>query len=245
MKLLFYTRRYVPVFFVLLQSKDEEVYQLALQACINSIARRFGALSVTCDFERGLIDALKLEFSEAFFVLCLFHFKQAVRRKLLEFGIPKELISLLMDENGLINILTVIPVEEIVPKGIPFIRAHFDEGEYSRKFDQFWRYFQDTWINSYDPNNWNINAVINAQKESPDQIMINRTNNPLKRLNRTLNELFGCYHPSMERFVITIKEYCIRLNEELKGIKLNLRRRPIYPQPHIFPIPPAYTNWSP
>ena len=63
---------------------------------------------------------------------------QAIRRKLIKnFHIPADMVSELMDENGLINILNVIPVDEIVVKGIPCIRSHFDEKAYGPQFDLF------------------------------------------------------------------------------------------------------------
>ncbi len=63
--------------------------------------------------------------------------------------IPTNLIG----TDGLINLLTVIPITEIVNKGIPYIRNHFDEGKYSKCFDDFWNYFVSTWMVKYDPCN--------------------------------------------------------------------------------------------
>jgi hypothetical protein len=38
----------------------------------------------------------------------------------------------MVDANGLINILTVIPIEDIENKGIPYIRQNFNEGQKTR-----------------------------------------------------------------------------------------------------------------
>ena len=35
------------------------------------------------------------------------------------------------------DILTVIPINEVVTKGIPYIRAHFDEGGNNEKSNKF------------------------------------------------------------------------------------------------------------
>ena len=61
-----------------------------------------------------------------------------MNKRLKELGIPKEMISDFLGENGPLNLLTVIPIPEIIPKGIPFIRATFDEKHYKPQFDAFW-----------------------------------------------------------------------------------------------------------
>jgi len=59
---------------------------------------------------------------------CEFYWKQAIRRKLLELNVPRDKISLLVNEDGLLNLLTVIPIKDIESKGIAYIRACFNEG---------------------------------------------------------------------------------------------------------------------
>lgn len=109
---------YVPIFFILLQSKDQVAYYLALQMAINGSGWKLDAKTKTCDFERALLNALNEQFPEVETptVGCLFHFKQALRRKLLSYRIPQDVIHELMGPNGLINILTIVPVAEIIPK---------------------------------------------------------------------------------------------------------------------------------
>lgn len=115
---------YVPIFFILLQSKDQVAYYLALQMAINGSGWKLDAKTKTCDFERALLNALNEQFpeTETPTVGCLFHFKQALRRKLLSYRIPHDVISNLMGPNGLINILTIVPVEEILTK-VSFVKA--------------------------------------------------------------------------------------------------------------------------
>ncbi|KAG4224194.1 hypothetical protein PC116_g27348 [Phytophthora cactorum] len=69
---------------------------------------------------------------------------------------------------------------------------------YSRsKWNQFWNYFQKTWIEMFPPDLWNIYGV---QRE-----IVNRTNNPLERFHREVNaRLKG--QPSLPHFVKTIEE---------------------------------------
>lgn len=142
---------YIPVFYVLMTAKKKDLYNHVLQSIISAADWRLFAKSVTCDFEPALLEAVGLQFREANLIGCAFHWKQALRRKLLEYDIPDDLISLLMDENGLINLLTVIPIDEIESKGIPYIRAHFPEGTFTNLFNNFWKYFSNTWLKRYDP----------------------------------------------------------------------------------------------
>jgi hypothetical protein len=117
---------------------------------------------------------------------CFFHWKQAVRKKLLGFNIPKHIVSEPMAEDGLMELLTIIDINEIVSKGTPYIRANcVHEVDYKDKFDLFWRYFVSTWLQRYDPQTWNIHHILG--RERPISI-VNRTNNALERYNRELNE---------------------------------------------------------
>ena len=64
------------------------------------------------DFELNTISACKWEFHEALQMGCMFHWKRALCRKQLELHVPKQILSDLLGLKGLLNILTVVPVEE-------------------------------------------------------------------------------------------------------------------------------------
>jgi hypothetical protein len=115
--------------------------------------------TVTCDFEAALLTSVQLQFSEAKIVGCLFHWKQALRRRLLQYNIDEDTISTLMCEDGLINLLTVVDPAEIVRKTIPYIRTHFDEKGYKKQFDSFWDYFTKYWLDKVDPE---VRAFLNS-----------------------------------------------------------------------------------
>jgi len=88
------------------------IYETALELAIKATDNNLKAISVTMDFEKGLINAITSKFPEGKQVLCNFHFKQALRRKLLQgFKISKEIVSDLMD------ILTTILIDQIITKG--------------------------------------------------------------------------------------------------------------------------------
>eukprot|EP00644_Phytophthora_capsici_P002883 jgi/Phyca11/129533/e_gw1.85.132.1 len=91
--------------------------------------------------------------------------------------------------SGAIDVLTVIPINEITEKGIPFVRSRVDESGHRVKWDTFWRYFKRTWMLTYAPALWNINVI----SETMD--IVNRANNALERFNRDLNESFSQHTP--------------------------------------------------
>ena len=126
-----------------------------------------------------------------------------MRRYLLKRGIPQTSITLLVGADGHINLLTVIDPDEL-PKGIAFVRHKMNEAPNEKGlYDRFWRYFQKTWIDGYGFKQWNIHAIVS--REDKDDIMINRTNNPLERYNRTFRDNFPHPHPSMTDFVRVIR----------------------------------------
>ena len=232
------TCMYVPVFYVLLQSKLEKAYFHALQLCISATDWKFEAKTVTCDFEQGLLSAVEANFPSTPVVGCVFHWKQALRRKLLAYRIPKDMISELMSADGLINVLTHCPIEDIEVKAVPYIRDKFHEGDYKANFDSFWKYFLDTWMKLFKPEHWNINAY----SQNSDDV-INRTNNPLERFNRKLKNAFPVAHPSMAVFVNTIKDLSVEYVSMLERIK----RRTLPPPRHapltLIPLPDDYENY--
>ena len=192
---------YVPVWYILLQSKAEIVYYYAIQQAICGSKWKMEALSYTCDFEQSLMKACKTQYPEGILIGCFFHFKQAIRRKLIKFNIPMDVVHDLMKPGGLIELLTVIPIEEIERFGIPFIRATFDETGQVTKFNAFWKYFCNTWLKKYSPHSWNIHAIVNTDRMDAALILINRTNNALERFNRKLGDAFSRAHPNMVQFV--------------------------------------------
>lgn len=71
----------------------------------------FGAI-VRVNFEQGFINALRARFPNARLVGCLFHWKQAIRRKLIAMGFPKEVVYYMM-QSGKLDLLTVLPRPDV------------------------------------------------------------------------------------------------------------------------------------
>ena len=92
---------------------------------------------------------------------CFFHLKQAIVKNLKERNISPELIRILTEPNGLFDILVIIPIDEILCKGIPYIRDNMDEGEFKDQFTQFWSYFIKA--------NWGSGPSLGREKDEPQK----------------------------------------------------------------------------
>ncbi|KAF1791654.1 hypothetical protein GQ600_2694 [Phytophthora cactorum] len=91
----------------------DETY--ALNMVMIASDRLLAPASVTCAFELALINAALNHFPKVHIAGCLFHRKQDLRRRMLDFGITKGRISDAMTPSKL-DILTVIPESEISDK---------------------------------------------------------------------------------------------------------------------------------
>ena len=83
-------------------------------------------LSVTCDFEKALHEAVHSQFGTKSVINgCLFHWKQAIRRKMLKLHIKEEQVSMAMEKN-VMDILTIIPRNEVRTTGIAYVMSILD-----------------------------------------------------------------------------------------------------------------------
>lgn len=229
-----------PVFYILMDHKSYDDYFNALGYAIQATDFKIEALTGTCDFEKGFLKAILEQFGtdqEVFnMICCLFHFKQANRRKLLALHVDNEVVAEFMAKHGLFELLTVIPIDEIVSKGIPYIKAHFDTKGHDEEFAEFWIYFESTWTVTYDPTIWNINRFIVGKKSSE---IVNRTNNPLECFNNHFQHRLTA-HPSMIEFVKAIRdisnEYVQRLTNIRKGRDVAPKRKVV----DVMSIPKDY-----
>lgn len=236
---------YIPVFFVLLQGKSTFMYWNAINQIIVAAGWEVTVKSVTCDFEQALIRAIKEHFAAetdpdpSELVFCCFHFLQALRRHLAAVHLPKEEISTLLQY---IRLLTVIPIDTIKTKGIVYIRHKINEAPHQQLYNQFWRYFEETWMGLYDPGMWNVYRLLGLAGD----VLINMTNNPLERFNGILNSSFTASgHPPMPVFVETIRDLSIKANDKLLDIMAGHVALPEPAMPNIPVLPPDYAEFQP
>ena len=66
---------------------------------------------MTCAFEKALQNSVRGQFTNSLLNICLFYWKHAIRKKMIEFKIENEQMKLVMSESVL-DILTVTPRDE-------------------------------------------------------------------------------------------------------------------------------------
>jgi hypothetical protein len=193
------TGTYVPIIFALVDNKTQWGYWHLLHFVLTITSMKFCPATITCDFEKALILAIHEQFPETMVIGCLFHFKQALRRKLVKLGISAETISFAMRKN-MLDSLTTTPLKQIDDR-ISELRRLIPECEQKEKWDQFYAYFSKTWQHDFNFDDWNISSA------NANGIHIqNRTNNALENLNRQINSAFSTPHPNIYNFIDTIRE---------------------------------------
>ena len=78
---------YVPFLYCLMQSKKLNSYKQVISQVVSQSDWRIDPITITCDYEKGLIRALTEEFPTDLLTGSNFHFKQAIFRKLKTYGI--------------------------------------------------------------------------------------------------------------------------------------------------------------
>ena len=80
------------------------------------------------------------------------------------------------------EILTIVPVDEILSKRLPYVWSITDEKPYQNICNTFWNYFVNTWI-----------MILKFAFTTDTEHLINRKNNPVETYNRHLNEILSAH----------------------------------------------------
>jgi hypothetical protein len=178
----------------LVDSKDAWTYWHFLHFVIVLGDMKFNPSTVTTDFECGLLQAVREQFPEATRTGCLFHFKQALRRKLVKLKIPETQIYVAM-ERGMLDSLTTVRKDQISVK-IAELRGIIPEMNHVHEWTLFYEYFVGTWMKKIEFKSWNISEAIDKGID-----IQNRTNNALEDINHQINAEFPSPHPNIFHFV--------------------------------------------
>ena len=111
------TNMFLPSYYVLMTSKSLRSYILVLNT-LNSIIGQCSPGYVLLDFELAISRAIQTVYPSAKCTGCLFHFLQCISRRMMKYGIPKEIA---FKEVEWFQLMTIVPVEEIFAKALPFI----------------------------------------------------------------------------------------------------------------------------
>ncbi|POM60737.1 Cleavage induced Hypothetical protein [Phytophthora palmivora] len=177
---------FVPVVLCLCTNCNEATYWEVLDQIIKSTENNMHPAEIVRDFEISLIKNVQAQFPNAEVIGCLFHFKQALRRKMKKLCIPDNEVRVAMGK-GVLDMLT-----EGIKSRCGRLGYHYSK----QKWRSFWVYVKKTWMERYSVNEWNVHGL--------EGTLVVRTNNPLKRFNRELNAAFRT-HPDLPTFVKTIR----------------------------------------
>ncbi|KAK1944553.1 hypothetical protein P3T76_004465 [Phytophthora citrophthora] len=214
---------YEPVYYALSTSRSGDSFWDIMHFIVQGTDQQLEPAEVVCDFESALIQAVQTQFPNAIIIGCLFHLKQALRRAMKRFAIPVEECAIAMSR-GVVDMLTVVSpslIERCIKWVKHEIRQRCTESgtSYSKvKWRGFWVYFQRTWLDHYDVSVWNVAGLNNE--------LVARTNNPLERFNRELNNRFPKPRPSMATFVGVIKSLSAEYVQRLADIPRGRAHRP-------------------
>ena len=182
-----------PCSYILMNNKNEKSYELVFKNLLNIITMDnsidLKIISITTDFEKGILNAVKTVFKNIRYVGCMFHYIKNLRLNLLKIGLINNEISNLTKEL-LINLGTISFKINDNPNIIEEIFKRFETQykgtDYIKNFKRFEKYIYDTWI--YYINNWSLNYIFINKKQ--------RTNSYLENYNRRLKDILG---PSLNR----------------------------------------------
>jgi hypothetical protein len=176
-----------------------------------------------------------------FHVGCLFHFKQAIRKYLIEkcgLGLSQVLPEAMA--LGGVDILCVLPRDEVEEIGIPYIRSLLELGipEWEKEAlnEIFWPYFMRQWIPII--MSWNLMS----DEGSPVEI-VNRTNNALESYNRRLNALF-LKQPTLIEFAMIIEKESREQAQIRQDIVTGRKQEPNRKDIWIPTIPESYFQFK-
>ena len=147
-----------------------------------------------------------------------------------------------------IDILTVIPINEIRVKGILFVKDNLKdaiyEGDDKQKMITFWNYFENFWMSSETYiKAWNIYDY------QGNKNLLKRTNNGLESYNKRLKSLFRSGTPCFADFVNMLRGESAyqqkKVQDYMDHSAVKRKKIEVNDGNFIYEIPPCYANWVP
>lgn len=206
------TGLYIPVAYILTTHAIDELYFHCLWELFSVSGDKWRPDLIITDFEQALHLAVKRLFPNSIIYGCYFHWRQAIRRKIVKLGLTKELnYDLLMKS---LEKLTLTPLEQF-DDVLETIQQSFTN------FSNFFTYFKRTWLKRFPPQVWNCSAL---RLEEEDIII--RTNCALESYNKRLNERIKP-HPHILALVEHLKEESIWFKGRYTKIHIDRTEEPV------------------
>jgi hypothetical protein len=139
-----------PSFYMLMSHKTEQLYWHAFNQLVALSDWRINVRTYCSDFEQALMKELNIAFKGdgGTHVGCFFHLKQAWRKYLVtQCELSREIAKEAM-QPGNLDLLCIIPPEEVGTKGIRYLRKKLEKGKrkLTKKeqdgYARFWKYFE-------------------------------------------------------------------------------------------------------
>jgi hypothetical protein len=204
-----YKNAVLPMIYCVMPNKSTEMYNKCLDQITN-----FGLAPdiIITDFERAEINSLNRSFPNAQVHGCFFHYAQCIWRKLQDIKWAAKCqhdVEFAMDIKLFIALAFVRVAD--VNETYDDLLASFN-GKYTdtfdtvdtQKADEFFTYFEATWIGSLMRNNQRrqplyAHAMWNCYEQTVQNIP--RTNNNIEAWNRVFQETVGIHHPQIYRLI--------------------------------------------
>ena len=229
--------RFIPVFFGLMTSKLHRHYLLVLMK-IKELVPGFLPVLAIGDFERACVRAWKDCFPGINIQGCLFHFKQAIMRKLAKLNL-KTLYLKNPSANCFFNLLMglgFLPQDRIVPTFHILSTAHFSTDSQMEKINRFLIYFQRTWLLDTTRINWfdaevltnNFSESFNKQLKmkfkvhhSNPWVFLEKLNTIINDMNLEILRIGHCLATTRQRHPDTLKTVAENLKNRISNGELS------------------------
>ncbi|CAF4570128.1 unnamed protein product, partial [Rotaria sp. Silwood2] len=197
----------LPVAFCLLPNKRGKTYtalmeQLKEQA--NIMGKQFNPKRIVTDYEPGLMPILEQEFPKALHSGCMFHFNQAIHRKITALGLSNDYLhnESIRDQCRQLMALSLMPINEVENQ---FIRL---QTIMSTSLGDLLLYFKHQWMYGVVPiEMWNFHNVDH------------RTNNTSEAYSLRFATRLSRKHPNIWSFIQLIQ--CEHVRFEHISIQLD------------------------
>ena len=183
---------FIPLVHILVSTKRQEFYQailtlvkekLSVRDKEGSIMKPFKPFLLTVDYERGLYQAAKsaLGLSTDQLVGCLFHYSQAIWRRMNDLGLRKK--EILRTTNQVANALILLAFVDMELIDDCFARVA-EAFAHVKLYDEVFVYFRKTWLGDIKREIWNHSRRLN------DFAALKMTNNAIESFHNQI--LLNC-----------------------------------------------------
>lgn len=112
---------FIPVAWILMSGKTDECYWQAF-AWLTSAVEDLNPAFCGVDFEIAFFHQVAIHLTGVDLIGCLFHWKQAIRRKIIKLKIPDDEVKFAM-RRGVIDLLTIVPKDDVHPIGTTYVAS--------------------------------------------------------------------------------------------------------------------------